>query len=86
MEVATNTYPKASADGSFQYQKAISLSALTAAFVKAFGDRELDLDRRVVFVHGVPSAANFPAVASLGAVPAQVTLPIARGKIERVAR
>jgi len=86
MKVATNTYPKASADGSFQYQKAVSLRALKAAFAKAFGDRELDLDRRVVFIHGVPSATNLPAsVASLGTIPAQVTLPIACGKIERVA-
>ena len=86
MKVATNTYPKASADGSFQYQKAVSLRALKAAFAKAFGDRELDLDRRVVFIHGVPSATDLPAsVASLGTIPAQVTLPIACGKIERVA-
>jgi hypothetical protein len=62
---------------------AVSLRALKAAFAKAFGNQELDLDRRVAFIHGVPSAANFPAsAASLGTIPAQVTLPIACGKIE----
>jgi hypothetical protein len=47
----------------------------------------LDLDRRVVFIHGVPAATALPAsVQSLGTVPAQVTLPIACGKIGRVAQ
>ena len=87
MQVATNTYPKASADGNFQYQKVISLRALKAAFAKAFGDRELDLDRRVIFIHGVLPATTLPAsVASLGTIPAQVTLPIACGRIEPVAQ
>jgi hypothetical protein len=40
-----------------------------------------------VFVHGVaPAAALAGSVASLGTIPAQVTLPIACGKIERVAK
>ena len=86
MEVATNTYPKASADGSFQYQRAISLRALKAAFAKAFSDGKLDLDRQVVFVRGV-LLRQLPRIrSSLGTIPAQVTLPIACGKIERVAR
>jgi hypothetical protein len=38
----------------------------------------------VVFIHRVPSATKLAAsVASLGPIPAQVTLPIACGKIER---
>ena len=83
-DVANGTYPKASADGTYQYQATISLKALQAAFAKAFGDQQLDLDRRVVFIHGVPSTTKLPAsVASLGPIPAQLTLPIACGKIER---
>jgi hypothetical protein len=36
-----------------------------------------------VYIHGVPSATQLPSsVASLGPIPAQVTLPIACGKIE----
>ena len=86
MQVASNTYPKASAKGAYEYHATVSLKAMDAGFAKAFGDRNLDLDRRVVFIHGVPPATKLPAsVASLGTIPAQVTLPIACGKIERVA-
>jgi hypothetical protein len=84
MKIPTNTYPKASADGRYTYKKTVSLKALRAAFAKAFGSRHLDLDHRVVFIHGVPSSTKLPAtVASLGPIPAQVTIPIACGKIER---
>jgi hypothetical protein len=83
MDIAHGTYPKASADGAYHYHASVSLSALQAAFAKAFGDRQLDLDRRVIFIHGVPAATKLPAsVASLGPIPAQVTLPIACGQIE----
>ena len=85
MEIARDTYPKASADGTFQYQKTVSLKDLDAAFAKAFGDKELDLDRRVVFIHGILPSTKLPAsAASLGTIPAQVTLPIACGEVKRV--
>ena len=84
MEIVRDTYPKASANGTFEYQKTVSLKDLQAAFVKVFGNQELDLDRRVVFIHGVLPVTKLPtSVASLGTIPAQVTLPIACGKIER---
>lgn len=87
MDVAHGIYPKASADGSYHYHSTVSLKALKAAFAKAFGDKALDLDRRVVFIHGVPDSHKLPAsVASLGPIPAQVTLPIACGKIERMGK
>jgi hypothetical protein len=85
MDIGGGTYPKAGADGTFTYQKTVSLKALNAAFAKAFGDEGLDLDRRVVFVHGILESTELPAsVASLGTVPARVTLPIACGEIKRV--
>jgi hypothetical protein len=85
MDVPHGTYPKASATGTLQYRETVSLSALEAAFAKAFDGQKLDLDRRVVFVHGIPAASKLQAsVASLGPIPAQVTLPIACGKITRV--
>src|SRR6185437_1683424 len=85
MDIGGGTYPKAGADGTFKYQKTVSLKALDAAFAKAFGDKGLDLDRRVVFVHGILESTELPAsVASLGTVPARVTLPIACGEIRRV--
>lgn len=86
MEIVTDTYPKASADGTYRYKKTVLLKALEAAFGKSFGGQKLDLDRRVVYIHGVSPNSKLPAsVASLGTIPAQVTLPIACGKIERIA-
>jgi hypothetical protein len=85
MDIGGGSYPKAGADGTFQYQKTVSLKDLDAAFAKAFGDKELDLDQRVVFIHGILSSTKLPAsVASLGTIPAHVTLPIACGEIKRV--
>jgi hypothetical protein len=82
MNVAEGTYPKASADGTYEYRQTVLLEALTAAFSKAFDGAKLGLDRRVVLIHGTPN--SLPAsVASLGPIPAQVTLPIACGTIER---
>ncbi len=87
MDIAHGTYPTASATGTYHYQETVSLAALQAAFAKAFSDQKLDLDRRVVFIHGVPSGTKLPSsVASLGPIPAQVTLPIACGKIEKVSQ
>jgi hypothetical protein len=82
MNVAEGTYPKASAAGTYEYRRTVSLKALSAVFSKAFDGSKLDLDRRVVLIHGTPN--SLPAsVASLGPIPAQVTLPIACGTIER---
>ena len=83
MNVAEGTYPKASADGTYEYRRTVSLKALSAAFSKAFDGSKLDLDRRVVLIHGTPKTLP-GSVASLGPIPAQVTLPIACGTIERV--
>src|ERR1700680_1459828 len=84
MEIVRDPYPKAVRDGTFQYKKTVSLKNLDAAFAKAFGDKELDIDRRVVFIHGILASAKLPAsAASLGTLPAQVTLPIACGEIKR---
>lgn len=85
MEIVVNTYPTASKSGSYTYTKTVSLHALEDAFGKKFTGQQLDLTRRVVYVHGVPSGTVLPpTVASLGTIPAQVTLPIACGAIKRV--
>lgn len=82
MDVPHGSYPKASADGKLQYRETVSLAALEKAFAKAFPGQKLDLDRRVVFIHGIPDASQLKSsVASLGPIPAQVTLPIACGPI-----
>jgi hypothetical protein len=85
MDIPNDTYPSSTATGTLHYEKAVSLADLEGAFGKAFEGQELDLDSRVVFIHGVSSETALAAsVASLGPIPAQVTLPIACGKIERV--
>jgi len=87
MDIAHGTYPQASANGTYTYRQTVSLKDLTAAFSKTFNDPALDLDRRVIFIHGVVNTSQLPAtVASLGPIPASVTLPIACGRIERVNR
>ena len=82
MNVGEGTYPKALADGTYEYRQTVSLEDLNTAFRKAFDGSKLDLERRVVLIHGTSN--KLPAsVASLGPIPAQVTLPIACGTIER---
>lgn len=83
-EVVRDTYPTADAGGSYTYTKTVSLSALEESFAPIFG-QQLDLDRRVVFIHGVPASTTLPAsAASLGDIPAHVTLPIACGEVMKV--
>lgn len=85
MDVVHGIYPKANAQGDYAYRETVSLKALDAGFEKAFPGAKLDLDKRVVYIHGVPPGTKLPdTVKSLGPIPAQVTLPIACGKIERV--
>jgi hypothetical protein len=85
MLIPSDTYPVASAKGAYHYEKTVPLNDLQEAFAKSFGGQDLALDRRVVFIHGVLDTTKFPAtVASLGKIPAQVTVPIACGKIEKV--
>jgi hypothetical protein len=84
MEIVKDIYPAAGADGSYSYEKTVSLKALKDAFAAKFPGQQLDLDRRVVFLHGVPASTKLPAtVASLDGIPAQVTLPIACGEIKK---
>lgn len=85
MQVGSDTYPKAGADSAYHYEARIPLEQLKAAFAKSFGDSSLDLDRRVLYIHGVPANTTLPkSVASIGDIPTQVTIPIACGKIEKV--
>lgn len=85
MDVAHGAYPKANAKGDYHYHDTVSIKELQAAFAKAFPGQQLDLDKRVVFIHGVPRTTQLPStVASLGPIPAQVTVPIACGVIDRV--
>lgn len=83
LKIASNTYPVASSSGRISYRKTVSLAQLNSAMSSTYHGASLDLDKRVVFIHGVPESTSLPkTVASLPGVPAQVTLPIACGKLE----
>lgn len=85
MDVAHGVYPEASATGTLHYTQTVSLAALETSFGTVFPKQTLDLNRRVVFLHGVPATTPLPVtVASLGPIPAAVTLPIACGRLTRI--
>lgn len=84
MDIPKGSYPVADASGAYHYRVTVPVAELQAAFAQQFPGQKLDLDRRVVFIHGVPAATRLPAsVQSLGPIPAQVTLPIACGVIRK---
>ena len=84
MDIPHGTYPVADASGAYHYRVTVPVADLQAAFAKQFPWQKLDLDKRVVFIHGVPAATKLPSsVQSLGPIPAQVTLPIACGVIRK---
>lgn len=85
MVIPTHTYPHASAKGDFEYTKMVPLKQLEQTFGRVYDGASLELDKRVIYVHGVPSDSDLPAsVGSLGTVPSHVTIPIACGEIERI--
>lgn len=87
MEIGSDTYPKADANGSYSYTSKIPMAQLAKIFAEKFNGQKIDLDKRVLYIHGVPTSTKLPAtVASLGDIPAQVTIPIAVGKIVKVTK
>jgi len=87
MEIPTHTYPRADAKGMFEYTKTVPLTQLSNKFEQTYPGGRIELDKRVIYVHGVPASSTLPGtVKSLGPIPAHVTLPIACGKIVRVSR
>lgn len=84
MDPTQGSYPKATGSRSYNYWKTVPLEDLKEAFGKKFSDQKLDLEKRVVFIHGVPSDTQLPkSVASMGDISAQTTLPIACGQIKK---
>lgn len=84
MDIANDTYPESDDKGYFKYVKHVSLEALKAQFKEVFGTDELDLDKRVVYIHGVPAELKLPDTAGGNLnekYDNHVTLPIATGKI-----
>lgn len=84
MDIPHGTYPTATAAGTYHYSQEVSLKKLEKAFAQAYDGQKLALDERVIYIHGVPANTRLPgSVASLGPVPAHVTLPIACGQFTK---
>ncbi len=82
IDLGDDSYPISDEEGNYHYEKTIKLKDLNEAFAKAFDGQEVNLDSRVLYIHGVPENTDFPkTVQSLGDIPAHITLPIACGKI-----
>ncbi|MGV0168233.1 hypothetical protein ACRYI5_06470 [Furfurilactobacillus sp. WILCCON 0119] len=86
MNIPTDTYPVSDAHGHFDYVQKVPLAAINQQFSDVFKDQTLALDKRVVYIHGVPDTLALPAsvAGAVGDYDAHVTLPIAVGKIRRV--
>lgn len=85
LEIPSDTYPVADKSGAAHYTKTEDAVALEAALKEKFKAPVLALEKRVIFVHGVAADPKLPSsIKSLPGVPAEVTLPIACGKIEAV--
>lgn len=86
LDIASETYPVATEEGAVRYSQTVAVDELERALEDKFGVSELALERRVVFLHGTAPDADLPeSVRSLPGVPAQATLPVACGAIERAA-
>ena len=87
MCIPNNNYPVADKTGYYSYEKNVPYHELLAKFKEAFGDDSLQLDKRVVYIHGVPNSLELPDTVG-GKIndkyDQHVTLPIAAGKIRKV--
>ena len=61
MNIPNDNYPVADATGYYSYEKDVPLAKLEAKFKEVFHDQALALDKRVVYVHGVPAELELPA-------------------------
>lgn len=86
MNIPNDNYPVSDADGHFAYEKDVPLDQLQKKFKSVFGTDDLELDKRIIYVHGVPETLKLPDTVAgvVGPYDAHVTLPIATGKIKAV--
>ena len=83
LEIKTHTYPKADAQGRFNYSTVVSVQGLSSAVQEKFGVEDFNFGDFVVYVHGVGEQTTLPeSVQSLPDVPAMVTLPVTCGELE----
>lgn len=85
MNVPNDNYPVSDANGHFAYEISVPLADLQKKFKEVFGTDDLELDKRVIYIHGVPQDFKLPetVAGAVGSYDAHVTLPIATGKIKR---
>lgn len=86
MAIPTDTYPVSDDHGHFHYKKEVPLADIKAKFKETFNDDDLQLEKRVIYVHGIPDDVDLPETVK-GTVmdyDPHTTLPIATGKIEKV--
>ncbi|MFO7979176.1 MAG: hypothetical protein R6U64_11005 [Bacteroidales bacterium] len=82
MEIQTDTYPQADAQGNLYYSAVVSVRELSSALQEKHGVQDFDFGKFVVYVHGVSEQTTLPeTVQSLPGVPASVTLPVACGEL-----
>ena len=83
-DVNHDGYPVADKYGHYEYDKDVPLKDLQAKFKQAFGSDDLQLDKRVVYVHGVPADLKLPSsvAGNVMSYDAHTTLPIAAGEIK----
>lgn len=86
MNIPNDNYPISDDNGYFAYEIDVPLDQLQKKFKKVFGTDDLELDKRVIYVHGVPEELNLPSTVAgeVGSYDAHVTLPIATGKIQAI--
>ena len=87
MTIPNDGYPVADAKGYYSYEKTVPLKALKAKFKEVFGTDDLQLEKRVVYIHGIPRSLDIPDTVGgklTESYDQYVTLPIAAGKIQRI--
>lgn len=82
LSLQSESYPAASDAGEVRFETTVEASALEEALQAEFSTPPA-LERRVVYIHGVPEDLPLPdSVRSLEDVPARVTLPVACAELE----
>ncbi|MFZ2352430.1 MAG: hypothetical protein WAW04_00915 [Paucilactobacillus nenjiangensis] len=87
MHIPNDNYPVANEDGYYSYQKDVPYDQLQAKFKEVFNDQDLQLDKRVVYIHGIPNDFELPVTVGgklNDKYEQHVTLPIAAGKIKKI--
>lgn len=81
LNIRSGAYPRTDEFGQLTYLQSVQYNVLKSVLLKHFNTEPL-IDRRVVYLHGVPPDTQLPdTVRSLEGVPAHVTLPVGCAKL-----